>query len=313
MEAQQETLTLLYPEDTIRRYFGRGADRHLAQFTRSIANANDFLREHPREALTAGKGRPDGLTRALQYYKDETFLTLWAFISLDLAAKPEHLKERERLCTQLLRQALPNLGITVTAPKLELEKLVVPPKKYLEVLAQSFRDEPDSCHPVWYLRVLGAGNSSLEGNTHSDAFLTYNGDRHVLFEAKFLSDISASTTYGPERNQLTRNLDAGLANAGFALERFAYVFITPQRFRDRPESRFYGYKLSEYMDAEKGPSALKRDLPHLERLVDYADLAQHIGWVTWEEIVALLAASPVFCSPEFPHAEVHDFFRERCI
>ena len=56
MQAEQKTLTLLYPEDTIRRYFGRGADRHLAQFTRSIANANTIFRQDPREALTAGKG-----------------------------------------------------------------------------------------------------------------------------------------------------------------------------------------------------------------------------------------------------------------
>ena len=140
MEAQQETLTLLYPEDTIRRYFGRGADRHLAQFTRSIVAANEFLSRHPRKTLTAGRGRPEGLTRALQYYKDETFLTLYAFISLDLAGKPEHLKERERLYAQLLRQALPDFAVTVTEPALELEKLVVPPKAHLDVLAQRFRE-----------------------------------------------------------------------------------------------------------------------------------------------------------------------------
>ena len=37
-----------------------------------------------------------------QYYKDENFLTLYAFISLDIASKPEHFKEREQIYTQLL-------------------------------------------------------------------------------------------------------------------------------------------------------------------------------------------------------------------
>ena len=253
------------------------------------------------------------LARALQYFKDETFLTLYAFISLDLGGSTQHLPERERLLTALLRQALPGLGITVTDPRVELEKQVSPPEKYLRVLAERFTNEPESCHPVWYLRVLGSGNQSREGATHTDALLTYGDDRQVMFEAKFLSDISAYTTYGPERDQLTRNLDAGLANAAFDLERFAYVFITPQRFRDHPQSRFYGYKLSEYMDRKRGSDALARDLPHLKGLVDFKDLSRHIGWVTWEEIVALLMDSPVFCSAEYPHAEYEEFFRERCL
>ena len=33
----------------------------------------------------AGPGKPKGIARTLQYFKDETFLTLYAFVSLDLA------------------------------------------------------------------------------------------------------------------------------------------------------------------------------------------------------------------------------------
>ena len=55
-DGHEKPRTLLYAEDTIRPYFTRSADEQLAQFTRSIANANDFLREHPCEILTAGKG-----------------------------------------------------------------------------------------------------------------------------------------------------------------------------------------------------------------------------------------------------------------
>ena len=254
------------------------------------------------------------MSGALQYFKDETFLTLYGFISLDLANHGAHKQERERLHTALLATAFPDLGLTVSAPDLELEKQVKAPRDFAQQLASQYRDHPDSCHPVWYRRALGARSQTFEGATHSDAMLTFGGNRTVMFEAKFLSDISGSTTYGPERDQLTRNLDAGLAAVNFDLERFFYVFVTPQRFRTRPQTRFYGYKLREYQDAGGGSAALERDLPHLrERGVNFAELSRHIGWVTWEEICGLLADSPVFCSPEFPHAAVEQFFRERCL
>jgi hypothetical protein len=304
---------LLYPPEVVAPYFKSSTDQQIAHFVRSLEAANEFLREHPKEGLVAGKGKPKGLAGALQYFKDEMFLTLYAFISLDLAGRDAHLAERERLLTGLLHLALPHLDISVTAPSLELEKQVSPPRGYSEILGALFSGEPESCHPVWYLRALGTGNGSLEGATHSDAMLTYAGNRTIMFEAKFLSDISASTTYAPERDQLTRNLDAGLAAVGFKLERFSYVFVTPQRFRERPESRFYGYKLGEYMKPGTGAAALERDLPHLIHLVDFAELSRHIGWVSWEEICGLLAASPVFMSPAFPHEAFEGFFRERCL
>ena len=192
---------LLYPPEVIAPYFKSSTDQQIAHFVRSLEAANEFLREHPKEGLVAGKGKPKGLAGALQYFKDEMFLTLYAFISLDLAGRDAHLAERERLLTELLHLALPHLDISVKAPSLELEKQVSPPRGYSEILRALFSGEPESCHPVWYLRALGTGNGSLEGATHSDAMLTYEGNRTVMFEAKFLSDISASTTYAPERDQ----------------------------------------------------------------------------------------------------------------
>ncbi len=97
---------------------------------------------------------------------------------------------------------------------------------------------------MWYSRRLGRLNQSLEGSTHADALLTFGDDHRVMFEARFLSDISYMTTYAVDRNQLTRNLDAGLASVNHELHRFFYVFISPQAFRDRPQARLYGYKLT---------------------------------------------------------------------
>jgi len=309
-------ISLLYREETLRPYFPANTDAHMRQFKRSIDAANEFLRAHPPESLARGGHKIKGLARALQYFKDETFLTLYAFVSLDMGGSAAQIAERERLFTELLRVALPHLKLEVTRPVVELEKQVTPSADYLGGLAQRFAAEPDACHPVWYLRVLGSENKSLEGSTHSDAILRFAGDRRVMVEAKFLSDISTSTKYASHRDQISRNLDAGLAQAGYDLDRFAYVFITPRSFRDRPQSRFYGYKLTEYMDLGTGPDALRRDLPHLgspERRVDFAELSRRIGWVTWEEICEVVTGSPAFRAPEFPREGFEQFFRERCL
>jgi hypothetical protein len=313
LTGERQTVELLYPPEAIERYFRHGnGQQQVAHFVRSVEAANAFLVGYPEASLLPGKKRPRGLAGALQYYKDETFLTLYAFASLDLLGRREHLAERERLFTELLRLALPELSWQATEPALELEKQVSPPPAYLRLLAGRFREDP-ACHPVWYLRVLGARSHSHEGATHSDAMLGFSGGRSVMFEAKFLSDISVSTTYAVDRNQLTRNLEAGLASVAGDLDRFAYVFVTPKAFRDRPDSRFYGYKLSEYMDPEQGPDALRRDLEHLEGEVDFEALPRHIGWVTWQELCGLLEGSEVFNSRAFPHDGVRAFFEERCL
>jgi hypothetical protein len=139
-----------------------------------------------------------------------------------------------------------------------------------------------------------------------------------MFEAKFLSDISHDTKYAPERDQISRNLDAGLAQAGYDLDRFWYVFVSPERFRGSYQTRLYGYRLREYMDPVTGPEALRRDLPHLQHLpesasVDYGELSRHIGWITWEEVCGLVSGSPAFHEPDFPREGFERFFVERCL
>jgi len=185
-------------------------------------------------------------------------------------------------------------------------------------LRQLYADDREGCHPAWYLRHLGFRNKSPEGSTHTDALLTFGQTRHVMFEAKFLSDISHDTKYAPERDQISRNLDAGLAQAGYDLDRFWYVFVSPERFRGSYQTRLYGYRLREYMDPVTGPEALRRDLPHLQHLpesasVDYGELSRHIGWITWEEVCGLVSGSPAFHEPDFPREGFERFFVERCL
>jgi hypothetical protein len=202
-----------------------------------------------------------------------------------------------------------------------LERPIPASKAYLRELERRYRDECATCHPVWYRRRLGSGNAALEGATHTDALVSLDGDfnkasgRFAMFEAKFLSDISGHTTYATDRDQLTRNLDAGLDYVQFDLDRFWYVFVTPECFKNRPESRLYGYKLREFMDPVSGPERLKAALPHLarEQAVDFEKLSRHIGWVTWEDICEVVWSCRVFDDPDYPRTALESFFTERCV
>jgi len=127
----------------------------------------------------------------------------------------------------------------------------------------------------------------LEGATVVDALLLNEETGFaVLFEAKVLSDISCQVTYDAMRNQIARSIDVMLEeNAGRPHplnrrrpERTLFVLVTPQVFRDRPESRLYGWLMQEYRSRA---SALARDLPH-RRGVDWEGAARRLGWLTWE-------------------------------
>lgn len=171
------------------------------------------------------------------------------------------------------------------------------------------------------LSVIDAGFAADKSGEDTDALLDWDGASKkptgpiVVFEAKFLSDISSHTSYAPDRDQLTRNLDAGVQSVDHDVDRFWYVFVTPECFRAHPESRFYGYKLREYMDSQAGHEALAAALPHLAKpeLVDFAKLSRHIGWITWQDICRLLSGSPAFAEPAFPRDGLERFFKDRCL
>jgi hypothetical protein len=139
---------------------------------------------------------------------------------------------------------------------------------------------------------------------------------HIFIEAKFLSDISHDVIYIPVRNQIARNIDCAIelmTNGGKDLPRlkdFWFVLLTPAMFRTakfgkisesplsllKPDhSRFYCYKMDEYLE----PDGLMADLPHWKNTIkpeDWRSLTSHIGWLTFEEIVD--AVEPSRFTPE---------------
>lgn len=139
---------------------------------------------------------------------------------------------------------------------------------------------------------------NIEGPTRVDAMIINpdnDNDFSVIIEAKVSSDISVSTTYDLSRNQIARIIDVMLEANGDMGEPFnkrdpektIFLLITPEIFKgDKPNeqvSRFYGYKMREYMDQEKGVECLKKDLPHRTEEV-LKNIPSRIGWLTWEDI-----------------------------
>ena len=91
----------------------------------------------------------------------------------------------------------------------------------------------------------------VEGPTEVDAVLEAT-DYMVFVEAKLSSDVSEGTTYDPSRNQIVRNIDCVIEEAGDRQPLF-WMFV-----RDRqPELRF-----SQIIDGYRSdPSSLDRYCP----------------------------------------------------
>ena len=64
--------------------------------------------------------------------------------------------------------------------------------------------------------------------------------------------------------------------------------LTPELFRRNWQSRLYGHLVREYAT---DPSAIQRDLPHLDGLT-CAALSRRVGWLTFED---LRSAEPSAC------------------
>ena len=145
------SLELLYSPAQLAPYFAHGnVAQQLARFQRSLAAARSFLADHPAATLASSSATPAGLAASLQYSKDETFLTLYAFVSLDLTGSEDLHAERERLFTALPATALPERPLTISAPKVELEGQLPAPKLYLDSRAVRFADGQQDCAGTTY-------------------------------------------------------------------------------------------------------------------------------------------------------------------
>jgi hypothetical protein len=253
-------------------------ERHLAYYRESISRVVAHL---DRAAST-----PAEVRRARQIEKDERFWVVASLMAL------YHSSNRRRAFSELLRRGQLNRPPAHATwddaldGRLHLwfEVGLTSPRAYREYL----KSRLDERTPIPYAREAATkAGLRLEGATQVDALLL-NEDNGVgvLFEAKVLSDCSATVTYDVLRNQLARNIDVLLDRQDHLPAPLSardpaascFVLLTPELFRRRPRSRLYGWLLNEY---RQRPSALAEDLPH--QTADWASVSQRIGWATFED------------------------------
>lgn len=266
-------------------------DLKVRRFCESARAARKW-EEHPASGTPAEVAKAK--KHALQIQKDEGFWVAAALMSLFHAPDPVHafastlgsclgaVPPVEGLATW--EQALGH-GAEL---KLYLEVSLPTPPGYRGHLVRRLGERVLIPHVLESAWKTAAAGHALEGATKADAVLVAPETGFaVLFEAKVLADASGGIGFDVLRNQIARSIDVMLEPnprlqwplARRQPERTCYVLITPEIFRQHPESRLYGWLMRDYRN---NPAALLRDLPHRTE-TDFAAVSRRLGWLTWED------------------------------
>lgn len=136
--------------------------------------------------------------------------------------------------------------------------------------------------------------SPVEGATEVDIVIEGAGVLWYL-EAKLHSDLSASTTHDPTRNQLARNIDVLMERAGGRRALMSLVVL------DRQPDRIHTQLVARY---RADPGALHALLPHRPRS-EVDAVVRDLRVVLWSDLVPLLG--------HFEPREVRDELLRRCL
>jgi hypothetical protein len=159
-------------------------------------------------------------------------------------------------------------------PSVRLWQTAAAPRAYEALSRERMRT---SENPAWRERSLDM--NAVEGPSEID--ITLEGRGYLVYvEAKLGSDVSLSTTYDPERNQIARNVDCVLEVCGKRRPIF-WMFV-----RDRQHTRTY----VQLMDRYSTVAELNRSLPH-RAPARLEDVASGLAVVTWSQMMTLLAGS----------------------
>lgn len=133
----------------------------------------------------------------------------------------------------------------------------------------------NSANREWILRA--SNPDPVEGSSEIDVM--FDHDQFLVYvEAKLGSDISMNTKYDPQRNQIVRNIDCLIENAG---ERMPLFWMLA---RDEAPDRAYVQLMKSY---KADPSLLARELPHREPSTLNA-VAQNLTILLWSDFGELV-------------------------
>ena len=135
-------------------------------------------------------------------------------------------------------------------------------------------------------RMQGSGNAAwiaraempdpVEGSSEIDIVLGH--EEYLLYiEAKLGSDISLRTSHDPERNQIARNIDCVMEQAGNRIPMF-WMLV-----RDEDPSRAYVQLMKSY---RRNPELLAAALPHRDPAA-LRSLARNLAVLLWSDFAEL--------------------------
>lgn len=166
----------------------------------------------------------------------------------------------------------PSLALPVgweQSPLVNLWDLIASPTSYEKASRERMRN---SDNPAWKAR--SDNPKPVEGSSEIDVTLR-NCVLVVVAEAKLGSDISARTKYDPLRDQIVRNIDCALDQAGNQIPIF-WMLV-----RDTGPSRLYTKLLHAY---RINPDTLIGKLPHRDSARVVA-LAKNLSIIPWKDLL----------------------------
>lgn len=299
-------ICLLY-QDEIETYF----DPAVVMEGRQVKYRDHFVSLIDRVNRSIGK-EGSSTREKLQFYKDETILTLYTFVSIDKIDRTPFGKDiwKDILAKAFRHQETVDelKALLKCKSKMALEAPLPPTEEIKSKIVRWVLYNP---HPVKYIRDRFQG-SRIEDPTMADVVLTFQDSEAskpravVYFECKFMSDISPETTYNYARNQIARIIDVGWSHYGNG---FYFVLVTPGIFKNG-KTRFYGYKMADYQGGDL--EALRRDLLLGADLTDkdLKTISRRIGWLSWEDLVEKIFGFEN-SSTEIPFKELKEFYADR--
>jgi hypothetical protein len=261
-------------------------ERHLTYYEVSARRATQYATSPPTGSV-AEVARATRLARQIE--KDERFWIATALMTV--FRERDRVSALTRLLTRCLGDVPPFDGAETwpdalgAQPRLFFEVNLPSPRSYQEWLAAHL--DQRALVP-WLRETAKRGKRRLEGATKADAMLIAPDTGFaVVFEAKVLSDTSVQVGYDALRNQIARNIDVLLdpnprLQAPLAArrpDRSCLVLVTPEVFKQHPESRLYGWLMKSY---QAKPDLLTEHLPH-RTAIECAKIPQRLGWLTWED------------------------------
>lgn len=211
--------------------------------------------------------KQDDLVRMLHSAQSEDYVTWNVFRGL--LRREDWWPHLLQIALMAGASALPRVD---EPPAVELWRRVASPPEYERA---SRKRMITSGLPEWQAR---AGNPKpVEGTSEID--LSLEGSTYLIFiEAKVGADISPRTTYDPARDQITRNMDCLIEEAG---PKTPYLWMV---VRDRDPGRAYMQLLDRYATH---PDELAEFLPHRNpELV--AAIARRGVVLAWKDLISLL-------------------------